>query len=131
MKTTYYYDENASTLSAQYDALDASRIHRNWSKDHLSETPGLACDIGAGSGRDANWLANEGWKVIAVEPSQSMRDLAQKNSKPMVTWLDDALPDLSKLRGIGHHFDLILLNAVWMHVPLKQRERAFRILTEY
>ncbi len=47
-----------------------------------------------------------------------------------VTWLDDSLPRLAKLRALGHRFDLILLSAVWMHVPQTQRERAFRILTE-
>jgi hypothetical protein len=28
-----------------------------------------ALDIGAGSGRDAAWLAAEGWNVVAVEPA--------------------------------------------------------------
>jgi len=33
-------------------------------------------------------------------------------------------------RSLGHRFDLILLSAVWMHVPPTARERAFRIISE-
>jgi SAM-dependent methyltransferase len=96
----------------------------------LRVPPGFACDIGAGSGRDANWLAAKGWDVIAVEPSSGMRELAMPKSHPNVTWLDDSLPELSRLRALGHRFDLVLLSAVWQHLPPGQRERAFRILTE-
>ena len=46
-----------------------------------------------------------------------MRELAIPKSHPNVTWLDDSLPELSRLRALGHRFDLVLLSAVWMHVP--------------
>lgn len=92
----------------------------------------MACDIGAGTGRDANWLAEQGWEVVAVEPEQALQTLAKPHSHPRVTWLNDKLPDLRKLRVTGHRFNVILLSAVWMHVPphQRQRQRAFRILTE-
>ena len=129
MRSTAYYDKNASALLKQYNAIKFTDVHRPWTQ-HLPDKSGLACDIGAGSGRDANWLASKGWDVIAVEPSKAMRELAVKNSHPNVTWLEDCLPDLKKLRALGHRFDLILLSAVWMHIPQTKRERAFRILTE-
>jgi|TARA_R100001509_G_C4883009_1_gene220829 SAM-dependent methyltransferase len=59
-----------------------------------------------------------------------MRELAIAKSHSNVTWLDDSLPELSRLRALGHRFDLVLLSAVWQHVPPSQRERTFRILTE-
>ena len=130
MRSTRYYDANAKSLSEYYNSLAVDSIHRSWLKGHLPENPGIACDIGAGSGRDANWLAARGWDVIAVEPSNEMRQAAQKQAHPNVTWLDDSLPDLSKLRLLGHRFDLVLLSAVWMHVPPGKRERAFRIISE-
>lgn len=132
MKSTEYYNQHAESLSNQYNAIGADVVHRGWFSKNLSEKPGFACDIGAGSGRDANWLASQGWDVIAAEPSSEMRELAEIQSHPNVTWLDDALPRLDKLRALGHRFDLILLSAVWMHVPpgSQARERAFRILTE-
>ena len=130
MKSTRYYNQHAEALSEQYNAIEAEAVHRSWVAAHLPVKPGFACDIGAGSGRDANWLAENGWDVVAVEPSNHMRQLAEGQSHPNITWLDDALPHLNKLRGLGHRFDLILLSAVWMHVPPGSRERAFRILSE-
>ena len=129
LRSTAYYDQNADALIAKYDALNADEVHRAWAPRHLQEEPGFACDIGAGSGRDANWLAEQGWEVVAVEPS-AMRDKAAEESHPRVTWLDDALPSLKSLRALGRRFDLILLSAVWMHVAPQERERAFRILSE-
>lgn len=129
MASTKFYDDHASSLTLQYQAADVVATHASWISE-IDEIPGFACDIGAGSGRDANWLAANGWEVIAVEPSQGMRDLAAPGSHPNVTWLDDALPELERLRALGHRFDLVLVSAVWQHVPPTQRERAFRKLTE-
>lgn len=130
MRSTHFYEENADAVCRQYDALSAVDVHRSWIREHLPKEAGLACDIGAGSGRDSNWLAAEGWDVIAVEPSEGMRSVAQRRSHPRVTWLDDALPGLEKLRRLGHRFDLVLISAVWMHVTPIHRQRAFRIISE-
>ncbi len=129
MKSTAWYDRNRDVAFARYDALDSDEVHAGWAPEHLPEEPGFACDIGAGSGRDANWLASKGWEVVAVEPS-SLREKAAAGSHPRVIWLNDALPDLRALRALGRRFDLILLSAVWMHVAPRSRERAFRILTD-
>ncbi len=129
MSSASYYDRNADDLVARYDGVDPADVHADWAPAHLREEPGFACDIGAGSGRDANWLASRGWEVVAVEPS-ALRNLAEERSNPRVVWMDDALPDLRALRALGRRFDLILLSAVWMHVAPKTRERAFRILSE-
>ncbi len=130
MDSSKQYDSEAEKLSATYDDVAAEMIHGSWYSNHVKDPPGFACDIGAGSGRDANWLAAKGWDVIAVEPSSGMREQATPKSHPNVTWLDDSLPELSRLRALGHRFDLVLLSAVWQHVPPGQRERAFRIVTE-
>ncbi len=130
MNVVRYYNRNAAKLCDQYDSIEAGDVHNNWAVGHLPQNPGFACDIGAGSGRDANWLASQGWDVVAVEPGSEMRKLAMVRSHPNVTWLDDALPHLHKLRALGHRFDLVLLSAVWMHLPPSVRERAFRIISE-
>ncbi len=130
MSSTSYYNQNRDALFEQYHAYDPEVVHRAWAPEHLKgRKPGFACDIGAGTGRDANWLAGQGWEVLAVEPSD-LREPGEEKSNPRVTWLDDALPDLQKLRALGRRFDLILLRSVWMHVPVSRQERAFRILTE-
>ena len=124
-----YYTQNADALFQRYSAVDAEYVHKDW-RFLLPTTPGLACDIGAGSGRDANWLATLGWDVVAVEPNKALRELAVPLTQARVTFMDDSLPGLARLRATSHRFDLILLSAVWMHVPVKERERAFRIVTE-
>ena len=129
LSSTNYYDLNADALTARYDGVDPADVHADWAPAHLCEEPGFACDIGAGSGRDANWLAAMGWEVVAVEPS-ALRNLAAERAHPRVVWMDDALPDLRTLRALGRRFDLILLSAVWMHLAPTVRERAFRILSE-
>ena len=130
MSSTSYYNQNRDELFEKYHAYDPAVVHRAWAPQHLEgKKPGFACDIGAGTGRDANWLAERGWEVLAVEPSK-LRESGEQHSHPRVAWLDDALPDLKRLRALGRRFDLILLRSVWMHVPESKRERAFRILSE-
>ncbi len=129
MNSTTYYDRNRDSLLARYDELDSAEVHAGWAPAHLPSEPGFACDIGAGSGRDSNWLAARGWEVVAVEPS-ALRDRAAHDSHQRVVWMNDALPDLRTLRALGRRFDLVLLSAVWMHVAPNGRERAFRILSE-
>jgi SAM-dependent methyltransferase len=43
-----------------------------------------------------------------------------------IRWIDDRLPDLNVVHRLGLAFDVILLSAVWMHVPPPARVRAFR-----
>lgn len=124
-----YYSTNAATLAARYNSLDPEALHESWSR-FIPDDPGIALDIGAGSGRDANWLAEKGWDVIAVEPCRQFRDLAKQDSQANVIWQADELPELKSLRAAGHRFNLILLSAVWMHVSENKRERAFRIISE-
>ena len=47
---------------------------------------------------------------------------------PSIRWISDSLPGLDSLFRLGLSFDLILLSAVWMHVPPADRARAFRKL---
>jgi SAM-dependent methyltransferase len=125
-----HYSANANTLCEQYDQLEPQQVHGSWS-DHLPQNQGIALDLGAGSGRDANWLAQKGWDVVAVEPCDEMLQLARtKHPHPAIQWLNDSLPELKTLRRLDHRFNLILVSAVWMHLPPKDRERAFRIVSE-
>ncbi len=127
-----YYTRNADALFKRYQSLPPEQVHRCW-LDLLPAQPGLACDIGAGSGRDAHWLASQGWDVTAVEPNADLRSRAQALPPPKrgsVTWLDDSLPELQRLRALDLRFHLILISAVWMHLPPTQHARAMRIVSE-
>ena len=102
-----YYSANAEQLIRHYNSLDTGQVHAAWLK-HLPKTPGLACDIGAGSGRDANWLAGRGLDVIAVAPNKVLRETARQSSHQNVTWQGDKLPELLKPCTAGHRFNLIM-----------------------
>lgn len=125
------YDAQAVELASRYDNPDLVHAH-----DPIlrllpeSVINGLALDVGAGSGRDAAWLARRGYQVVAVEPAARMRaEAIRRHPDAAIRWLDDRLPALSKVHGLGLAFDLVLVAAVWQHVAPADRPRAFRKLT--
>ncbi|AUB78153.1 hypothetical protein BA899_06945 [Spiribacter sp. SSL99] len=125
-----YYSDNAETLFERYNALDFEGVHAALIP-MLPGTPRAALDIGAGSGRDAQALAERGWEVVAVEPAKRLRELGQKHTqRTPVWWIDDCLPDLIRTRALSERFNLILLSAVWMHVPPGERQRSLRTLVD-
>lgn len=121
-----WYELHADEVIERYESLAFERVH-GWHRDSLPDPPTTVLDIGAGSGRDAAWLARRGHEVVAIEPSAAMRERAQilHRSSP-VSWMDDRLPGLARITRSGLSFDAILLSAVWMHIPAGERARAFR-----
>jgi len=128
MQTIPHYDQNAAQLVSQYESLSFEHVHPAL-LDLLPPPGATILDVGAGSGRDAAWFAAKGYDVVAAEPSEAMRTLArQRHPSPHIHWLADSLPDLAQVRRLGLSFDLILLSAVWMHVPPAARQRTLRKL---
>lgn len=128
--TKDYYADNASRLFDEYEALNPLDVHSTW-LDCLPEQVGAALDIGAGSGRDAAWLASKGWEVVAVEPCAELRKLAaSKHRDGKILWLNDCLPSLKTVRDMNMPFRLILVGAVWMHLTPKQQEKSIRVLSD-
>ena len=123
-----WYDAHADALAARYEAVAPEQVH-DWLQDLLPSKAAAVLDVGAGSGRDAAWLASQGHDVVAVEPSSGMRKGARKrHAERSVQWLADALPGLDRTFRTGLAFDVILLSAVWMHVAPADRAKAFRRL---
>ena len=128
VQTIPHYDQNAEQLVSQYESLTFEHVHPAL-LDLLPPPGATILDVGAGSGRDAAWFAAKGYDVVAVEPSEAMRTLArQRHPSPRIHWVADSLPDLAQVRRLGLTFDLILLSAVWMHVPPASRQRTLRKL---
>lgn len=118
------YAEEAEELFRRYESIPAADAHR--AVLHLiPAAPGRVLDIGSGTGRDAAWFADQGHRVVAVEPTDAMRLPAMAlHPSPRIEWLDDSLPDLDLLLARGEKFDLVMLTAVWMHLDEAQRARA-------
>ena len=128
--TIKHYSEKAQHYFDLYNSVDAESVHTDWKASLQQAEVGFALDVGAGSGRDANWLAEKGWEVIAVEPANELRKLAQANSHNSVTWCSASLPALTALPQAPKTYDLILLSAVWMHLPESERPLALNRLAD-
>jgi protein-L-isoaspartate O-methyltransferase len=72
-----WYDMQAATLVPRYGAVRPEALHAWW-RNLLRKAPSAVLDLGAGSGRDAAWLAGLGHAVMAAEPSTAMRQQGQR-----------------------------------------------------
>ncbi|MGX6449698.1 SAM-dependent methyltransferase [Patulibacter sp. S7RM1-6] len=88
--------------------------------------PGRALDLGCGEGGDALWLAERGWRVVAVDVAQipldrGARQAAEVGLADRVDWVRQDL-------GVGFPdgaFDLV--TACYLHSPVElDRRRALR-----
>ena len=97
-----WYDRNVSDVSRRYESVAAETVH-GWLVDLLPNAPALVLDVGAGTGRDADWLALRGLEVIAVEPSGAMRAEAQRCCVlcPRSDGLSDSLPSLDRILRVA------------------------------
>ena len=69
--------------------------------------PGTVLDVGCGEGADAIWLAQQGWRVAAVDPSRVALDRAEaaaRGADVEVTWVHGGLLDIP--HGMGT-YDLV------------------------
>ncbi|MCP1912366.1 SAM-dependent methyltransferase [Bradyrhizobium elkanii] len=112
-----YYEERSEILLRKYEQVGFEDVHADLLQ-LIDGVTGNALDIGCGSGRDAAWLARHGWLVTAVDPSAAMLAGARRlHGSLCIRWMQDGLPKLAKVASLGATYDLVLLSAVWMHVP--------------
>ncbi|ROS00216.1 methyltransferase family protein [Sinobacterium caligoides] len=124
-----FYRRHAARLSRQYNEQAPERVHASWLR-YLPVQPGRALDVGAGSGRDAAWLASLGWQVQAIEPVAALREAEPLAAGLAIDWCDDTLPQLSSQAGQESGYDLILASAVWMHLPPAEQTQALSRLQQ-
>lgn len=112
------YREAAAELITQYEEVTFEQLHAQV-LHLLPQRPVRVLELGAGTGRDAAWLAARGHLVTAVEPVVELR----VHEGPGITWLVDELPGLARVTG---RFGLVTAVAVWMHLDEGQRRAAMR-----
>ncbi|HTD03463.1 class I SAM-dependent methyltransferase [Undibacterium sp.] len=118
------YAEQADDLIGRWQKLSFKDRH-GVVADLLPTKPSRLLDIGSGIGTDAAAFAAMGHQVVAVEPTEELRipGISLYGSAG-IEWLDDSLPELSKVVERYELFDLIMITAVWMHLNEPERDRA-------
>lgn len=124
------YSDEVDSLFKRYESRNPAGIHAPWV--HLfPEPPARILDIGAGTGRDAAWFASLGHSVLAVEPTDALREGATRlHPEPEIEWLDDILPAIPNVMARRETYDLILMHAVWMHLTEAERGEGMANLSQ-
>ena len=118
------YAQEAAELVGYYESIPFTDKHRA-AMHLLPAAPARVADIGAGTGSDAAWLASQGHRVVAVEPTRELREPGRAlHPSTSIEWVDDSLPALSLMQARVGQFSLVMMTAVWMHLDKGQREIA-------
>jgi SAM-dependent methyltransferase len=109
--------------SSAWDARYASASGLVWSAEpnrFVVESvsglmPGAALDLAAGEGRNAVWLAEQGWRVTAVDFApvavERGRELAATRGVP-IEW---RVADVTAYRPVPGSYELVLIS--YLHLP--------------
>ncbi len=108
-KTLNYYENNAEGYIQETLKLDIEEIRNSF----ISQVPPKAhiLDLGCGSGRDSRVFLNRGFRVTAIDPSESVGAITSK-------FLDQEV-QIRKAQEIIelNHYDAIWACASLLHVP--------------
>jgi len=113
---------DSTTLDAY--SKDAARYSHEWLaqpppndlyallQEHLVPQ-GVTAEIGCGNGRDAAWLAAQGYEVSGFDASAGLLAEARR-LYPQIPFREATLPALAE---IDHSFDNVVCETVIMHLP--------------
>jgi SAM-dependent methyltransferase len=85
--------------------------------------PGRALDLAAGDGRNAIWLASQGWVVTAVDFSIVALERARRSAVAGGVDVDWMLADLIEWRPEPRSFDLVAV--MFLHLPRDERRPVY------
>jgi len=84
IRGTRGYAEIASELIERYESLSFASKHE--AVLHLiPSAPAKAMDIGAGTGVDTAWLAEQGHSLVPVEPTEAFRQHGLKHAHRLLS----------------------------------------------
>jgi SAM-dependent methyltransferase len=86
--------------------------------------PGRALDLGSGDGRNAVWLASQGWQVTAVDFSQVALDRGRALATARGVRVEWQLADLLEWSPVAGLFNLVTL--FFIHLPPDERRDVYR-----
>ncbi len=77
-----------------------------------ARNPGTALDVGMGQGRNAIWLAQQGWNVTGFDPADQAVELARQTAQRLGVKLKTEVTTMEKFDFGENRWDLILLSYV-------------------
>lgn len=89
--------------------------------------PARALDVASGEGRNAVWLAEQGWMVTAVDFSGVGMDKARKLAESRGVEVQWILADVTEYQPRPSAYDLIVV--LYLQLPADSRQRAFEKCT--
>ena len=86
-------------------------------------TPGRALDLAVGEGRNAVWLADQGWHVLAVDFSDVAIEKARRLAEHchVADRIEFEVADLRSYTPPAASFDLVVL--LYLHLPAAEMEQ--------
>lgn len=90
--------------------------------------PGRALDLAAGEGRNAVWLAAEGWNVTAVDFSRVAIDKARLLAERRGVEVEWVVADLRDFEAPRQGFDLVIM--FYLHLTAPERRKVLGKATE-
>jgi SAM-dependent methyltransferase len=123
---------DAETWDARYAAkatLEWGAEPNRWVAAELAGLPpGRACDLGAGEGRNAIWLAGRGWRVTTVDFSARAlakgREVAEHGSADLADRITWVCADVRAYTPDPAAYDLVLLS--YLQLPEPERRAVVR-----
>ena len=126
-KTLNEYSKNSEKYISDYEAqAKAPQFLYNLAHVHFKKG-GVTYDIGAGTGRDAAYLFENGFDCKAVEPTQKFLDHI-KSKYPKVKSIQDQLPALAKIES--NSADNIFCCTMLQHLPSQELLSSIHRLVE-
>lgn len=126
-KSIKTYDARAASLCKTYNDLTTENVLPGILRIlpvKYQKRPYRALDLGCGSGRDAFWLASQGFYVVGADASIGMIRQAwdQKMHGSKTIFIEDKFPSLDRVRQLNQSYDFYLMSASWMHLDGEERK---------
>lgn len=135
-KSIQTYGQQAGRLCAVYNGLNTVDVLPGIENVLKEATQGIGSpnfarglDLGCGSGRDAFWAASRGVRMVAVDGSIDMiRQAWDTHQMPNITFIEDEIPTLQRIKNMGHSYNLYIMSAVWMHLDADERKKTIEFM---
>ncbi len=111
-QTLAAYEQQAAKIAARHRSVFPDRTHALIQR--FFQPGQRTADLGCGSGRDADWLSQQGFDVVGYDASPAMIAEAQR-AYPHIPFHYASLPDLEEIQDVT--YTNMLCNAVLMHLP--------------